>query len=145
MARTGPMPKRTDQRIRRNKPQLHASSPEVVRISLKDEIVPWPVCPVEDPHSLTSMYWDALRDSPQRTYFQPTDIAMAGFLAEMMDRSLKSGRANGQVLSVILSGFDSLGMSEASRRRAGIEIDRRVDTSVEDASRVVALRKRLGA
>lgn len=142
--RTGPMPKRSDQLIRRNKPA--ANRLEAVQVSLDAaSILPWPVCPVEDPHSLTKMYWDGLRDSPQRTYFQPSDIAMAAFLAEMMDRSLKSGRANGQVLSVLMAGFDSLGMSESSRRKAGIEIDRRIDTSEEDATKVVALKRRLGA
>ena len=119
MGARGPAPKRPEERRRANKPETPQSSVEVhgpVEI------------PVPNPrwHKLAIQLYEALRESGQACFFEPSDWAEAQLLAESLSRDLKA--------------FAGLGVSEGDRRRMGITIRREAEkpalatvTAMDDA------------
>lgn len=84
----GPMPKRSEERRRRNK---DPEGIELVKVDLDDLIagdVEIPVVPDEwDP--ITRHLWDSLAKSGQSIFYEPGDWATALALCEVLDRWLK--------------------------------------------------------
>ena len=121
----GPVPKRSDQRRRRNKPD----GPDLIKApaGAHPEIPPAD----EDWHPIAARWYASLAESGQSQFYEPSDWAMAVLLAEAMSRNLKSGRFSAQLLQTVLSGMTDLLTSEGARRRALIELER--ETAGEDA------------
>ena len=121
----GPVPKRSDQRRRRNKPD----GPELVKApgGTRLEVPPAD----ESWHPIAARWYASLRESGQSQFYEPSDWAMAVLLAEAMSRNLKSGRFSAQLLQTVLSGMTDLLTSEGARRRARIELER--ETDAQDA------------
>lgn len=149
MAVHGPMPKRPEERRRRNKSETPQST-----VDMRG--------PVEVPpagrtwHKLAIQLYEALSASGQATFFEPSDWAEAQVLAESLSRDLKpqvigfneaTGKPvkaymplKGASLAAYLKAFAGLGVSEGDRRRMGITIKREVDkpalatvTAMDDA------------
>ncbi|ASU81001.1 hypothetical protein CDG81_09630 [Actinopolyspora erythraea] len=102
--------------------------------------------PEEDENweSITKFWFNSLKVSAIRQYYDSTDWATALYVAEAMDRNLKSGgKFSGQLFASVMTAMDNLLTTEGARRRARIEIETANDThEEEDASNVVDLRKR---
>lgn len=131
MGGIGPVPKRSEERIRRNKPDVPI---ERVRVS---GFVGIPDLGIEDPHEVTVGMYSALIGSAQAKYFEPSDWAYARFTLHFADKLLKQARPSGQVLATVHSMMSDLLVSEGSRRRFRIEIER-VDESAESAELDIA-------
>ena len=115
----GPVPKRSDQRVRRNKPDVAVS--KVTALGS----VPRPAeLGFDDPHPITAEYWDAMHASAQSRFFEASDWASAKFTLHFADRLLKSQRPSGQMLATVHSMLADLLVSEGSRRKLRLEIDR---------------------
>ncbi|WP_443983581.1 phage terminase small subunit [Actinopolyspora erythraea] len=131
------MPKRSEQRRRRNK--------ETQGIDSLSRAEDFPI-PEEDENweSITKFWFNSLKVSAIRQYYDSTDWATALYVAEAMDRNLKSGgKFSGQLFASVMTAMDNLLTTEGARRRARIEIETANDThEEEDASNVVDLRKR---
>ncbi|QPI61968.1 hypothetical protein I1A49_27705 [Streptomyces malaysiensis subsp. malaysiensis] len=82
-------------------------------------------------HPIAARWYTSLGESGQSQFYEPSDWAMAVYLAEAMSRNLKSGRFSAQLLQTVLSGMTDLLTSEGARRRARIELER--GTSEADA------------
>ncbi|GAA0654840.1 hypothetical protein GCM10009548_21460 [Streptomyces malaysiensis subsp. malaysiensis] len=121
----GPVPKRSDQRRRRNK----SDGPAVVKA--QTGTVPDMPPADESWHPIAARWYTSLGESGQSQFYEPSDWAMAVYLAEAMSRNLKSGRFSAQLLQTVLSGMTDLLTSEGARRRARIELER--GTSEADA------------
>lgn len=117
----GPVPERSDQRVRRNKYEVETE--KVVAFG-KVEI---PELDFADPHPITTDLYESLTNSAQARYFEPSDWQLARFALHFADQLLWSSKPNGQVLATITSLFSDLLMSEGSRRRLRMEIERRGD------------------
>lgn len=131
----GPVPKRSDQRRRRNKdvPMTTGRAAEDV------------VQPDADPdwHPIAREWYDSLAESGQSFWFEPSDWATAKYVAEAMSRNLLSGRFSGQLFAAVLAGTTSLLSTEGDRRRLRIELERGTqDTTAEDAKVAVMDRYR---
>lgn len=135
MGTRGPVPKRSDQRRRRNTPE-----------GARDEVVVEGI--VEAPaaksswHPIAKRWYGSLAQSGQAVFFEPSDWATAYLVAEEIDRLLKpqalgispkgevvkaSQPIPGSVLAAIAKLMGSLGVTEGDRRRIGIEIKRQGD------------------
>ncbi|WP_040477621.1 hypothetical protein [Longispora albida] len=138
-ATRGPIPKRSDQRRRRNQDE------PITTITPGDGPVDAP--PLGFPaHALAADWYAALAESGQALYFEPSDWAAARILAYDLTRHLNSGRVSAQMLAAVWSGMADLLTTEAARRRVRMEIERAADDG-PDAG-VVALddyRRALGA
>ena len=134
MAEHGPIPKRSEERRRRNKPDTPQDTVPVsgpVTIPLADS--KW--------HPIAKRIYESLESSGQSVFYEPSDWAAAYLLAESLSRDLKpqmvafdevKGKVirayvpvKGASLAAYLKAFAALGVTEGDRRRMGIEIDRK--------------------
>jgi hypothetical protein len=123
MGVTGPIPKRSEERRRRNKddgPQL-VQAPSGPPADLPDLPEPDPLW-----HPIATDWYLSLQESGQAVFYQPSDWAMARYAAELMSRGLCSDRPpNGQYVSALDSVMARLLTTEGDRRRARIELERK--------------------
>lgn len=144
MGARGPVPKRSENRKRRNKPNAAEGRFPVtkaqgsVKVTVPNASKDW--C------AASKRIYKGLRDSGQARFFEPSDWALAYFLMDEITRYVEQGRQNGQVLASLLSGLSSLLVSEGDRRRVGLELSRGGDTANEDRNVAVMeeWRKRMG-
>ncbi len=136
----GPVPKRSDQRRRPNKPDMEISRRAGASTVPIPEASP-------DWHPIAARWYAALGESGQAVFFQPSDWAHAQFIAEAMSRLCFSERMSGQMFAAIDSASTKLMVTEGDRRRLRVELEaaQAVD---EDAAAGVALmeewREKLG-
>ena len=112
----GPVPKRSDERIRRNKVDIE----KVTAIG----VVPVPELGLVDPHPMVSDMYRSLRQSAQSRYFEPSDWEFARFTMVFMDNLLKQGRPSSLMLQQVNAMLSSLLVTEGDRRRVRMEIER---------------------
>ncbi|MFE3202246.1 hypothetical protein [Embleya sp. NPDC059237] len=124
---TGPVPKRSEERRRRNKPE----GPEVVRVETSTEALP---VPEADPawHPIARDWFDSLAESGQSVFYQPSDWQTARYVAEAMSTNLSAGRFSAQLFAAISAAMSSLLVTEGDRRRARVELARRKPTGVSE-------------
>ncbi|OBJ41337.1 hypothetical protein A5630_23150 [Mycolicibacterium mucogenicum] len=131
MGSTGPIPKRSDERIRRNATDIPVE--KVTAIGTVE--VPELDLPVDELHPLVQDYYQAMIDSGQARYFEPTDwqharLAMLA-MNEMLTARYKTGKQAGErapisvmKLQVLNQMLSTLLVTEGDRRRVRMEIER---------------------
>ena len=133
MGARGPVPKRSTQRRRVNKP----ATPVTKSAAAKKVAIP-----KADPkwHAAAKAWYGRLKDSGQAVYYEPSDWALAWLVAESISRDLKpqvigineqTGKPvfavvpmKGASLAAYLKAMSALLVTEGDRRRAGIELER---------------------
>lgn len=123
MGTHGPIPKRSEERRRRNKDD----GPELVQLP-PDLDLDLPELPGPDDlwHPIATDWYLSLRESGQAAFYQPSDWATARYAAELMSRMLLADRPpNGQLVAALNSVMGSLLTTEGERRRARIELARK--------------------
>lgn len=118
MAFSGPVPKRSEERLRRNKPEV-----EIVKIQAQGEVVQ-PELGLGDVHPVVQDLWDSMGESAQSQWFEPSDWQYARFIMHFANMALYSGRPNAQILAEVNKALGELLVSEGARRRVRIEIER---------------------
>lgn len=121
----GPVPKRSDQRRRRNA----SDGPAVV----KAEAGKAPTIPRAsgDWHPIAKRWYQSLKDSGQSQFYESSDWLTAVYVAEAMSRNLSQGKFSAQLFQSVMSAMTDLLTTEGARRRARVELERE-DTG-EDA------------
>ncbi|QPB09834.1 hypothetical protein CPT_Shady_081 [Streptomyces phage Shady] len=127
MGTRGPVPKRDDQRRRRNAHEVElATAPS----GNPDGATAPP--PEDDWHPIARRWYDALAESGQSFFFEPSDWATAAYVAEAMSRNLNQGqRLSGQLFASVISAASDLLTTEGSRRRLRIELSKAEATEVD--------------
>lgn len=119
----GPIPKRSEERRRRNKddgPEL-VQAPSGAPVNLPDLPEPDPMW-----HPIAADWYLSLRESGQSQFYEPSDWAMARYAAHVMSQVLLSERGpNGQLVAALNSVMSSLLSTEGDRRRARMELERK--------------------
>lgn len=118
MGGRGPVPKRSSERERRNKPEV-----EITRIEATGP-VDQPELGLENPHPIISDLWDSMGGSAQSEYYEPSDWQFARFTLHFANQLLWNQRPSAQMFQGILSALSDLLLSEGSRRRLRMEIER---------------------
>lgn len=134
-----PIPKRSDQRRRRN---LHQAQPDKVAVT-GPAVKPPPIR--RDIHPLARRWYRALAASGQSRFYESSDWALALVVAEAIDDYMAEPRAS--KFTGILSGSSLLLATEGDRRRMRLELTREAVDDDEHAA-VTALgsyRARLGS
>ncbi|MER7908297.1 hypothetical protein [Streptomyces sp. NPDC096068] len=125
MGTRGPIPKRGEERRRRNKDD----GPALVQAPFVPVGVPDLPEPDPDWHPIAVDWYLSLQESGQAVFYQPSDWAMARYAAELMSRGLSSDRPpNGQYVAALNSVMTSLLTTEGDRRRARIELERKKES-----------------
>lgn len=121
---SGPPPKRTEERRRRNKP---ADGMAVTKIKPQVDKVKQPAAD-STWHKSARRWYKSLAKSAQAQYFEPSDWEYARVVAEMLSRQFKSKKGLGaEMMKNTLTAMNDLLTTEASRRRVRFEIDRSVE------------------
>ena len=129
----GPIPKRSDQRRRRNKPAVPiTSAPGAASV---------PVPPADPAWVPAARRWyESLAASGQSVYFEPSDWATAVVWSEVLSRALSQGaRPSAQLIAAWSAASNELLTTEGARRRARLELDRRGEVDSDAESAVAAL------
>lgn len=113
----GPIPKRSEERIRRNKVE-GLEKVQAIGIVQKPELG------MVDPHPLVVDLYDSLLKSAQSRYYEPSDWHFARFVMHFVDNLLKTSRPSAQLLASVQSMLADLLVSEGSRRRVRLEVER---------------------
>jgi hypothetical protein len=141
MGKAGPLPKRSSERRRRNVDGRTDKAEVRGRVTM-------PPCP-RLAHPIARRWFHDLRRSGQAQFFEPSDWAAALLLVEQMTRLLESSRAiNGPAFAGLWSAMGDLLTTEAARRRARIEVERRPAGDVvppPGVSDIDDFRQRMGA
>lgn len=133
----GPVPKRSEERTRRNKSGETTKVPSTAPAEFPPASEDW--------HEIAVFWYESLQTSGQAVFYQPSDVATARYIAEAMSKNLQAGRLSGQLFAAVMSAMTDLLTTEGARRRARMEIER-APKSAEPAG-VTALndyRKQLG-
>ncbi|GAB4584419.1 hypothetical protein Ntsu_22510 [Nocardia sp. IFM 10818] len=118
MGSRGPVPKRSDQRVRRNKDEVPVESVSALGT------VKIPELGFDDPHPLIVDLFRSLSSSAQSKYYEPSDWQFARFTLHFANQLLKSGRPSAQLLAAVNQALTDLLVTEGSRRRVRLEIER---------------------
>lgn len=138
MGSRGPVPKRSDQRRRRNK-----EGGEVVKAVVDGE-VRGP--DLKGQHSAVGKrFYESLRTSGQAQFFEPSDWAAAELTVLAIDAFVK--RPSAVMLSSITSAMSNLLTTEGDRRRVRMELERpdEDEEASADVSWIEDARRRLDA
>ena len=138
MGSRGPVPKRSQERRRRNK---DGGDVEQVKVGGRVEAPGFR----DGLHPLAAELREVLADSGQAQFFEPSDWWLAKLLAEAVDDYME-GRRSATKLAEIRALATELMMSEGQRRRMRLELER--DETVETDAEVTAIdeyRRELGA
>lgn len=150
MGSRGPVPKRSDQRRRANKPATPSGTiskaPAAVVVEAPKTDDEW--------HPIARRWFDSLRESGQSRFYEPSDWATAYLIAESISRDLRPqvvgvterGEAvvetiplKGASLSAYLKAFGNLLTTEGDRRRASVELQRGELVDADEDASVTAL------
>ena len=113
----GPIPKRTEERRRQNKPAIPLTTTTIagpVRIPHGEA----------DWHPLAKSLYRSFKHSGQVRYWEPSDWQTAKALAHLLSVELRKAKPSPAMVGVIFSGLGKLGITEGDRRRMSIEIER---------------------
>lgn len=132
MGSRGPVPKRSTQRRRKNKESEPERAPAVCSSSS--------VAPPADEgwHEMATRWYDALADSGQAQFFEPSDWAAAHLVADQLSEFLRAPKRSAMMFSHLWSAMTDLLTTEGARRRLKIEIEREPSVPGDDESATVA-------
>lgn len=133
MGQRGPVPKRSELRRRRNKPdEPITSAPASDGFEVPE--------PPEEWHYIAKRFYLAALESGESYFWEPSDVMQLFLTCESISRDLKDQFVGinertgeelwrkvplkGANLAAYLKSFTSLGISEGDRRRMGIELTR---------------------
>lgn len=132
MARSGgPVPKRSDQRRRRNTVDIDKAP-----IVLADGVARGPDCP-DGVSGLARDWYESLRTSGQSVFYADSDWTSALIIARAIEKFEE--RPTAHMLTAILSGFGSLAATEGDRRRLKIELERAPETDADEEAAVAEI------
>jgi hypothetical protein len=114
----GPVPKRSDQRVRRNKPEVAIDKVAAIGAVVAPELG------FADPHPLTLDLYRSLADSAQSRFYEPSDYQMARAVLHFLDLEFKKSRPSAQMVQTVFSQLTDLLISEGARRRVRLEVER---------------------
>lgn len=138
----GPVPKRSTQRRRTNKPEvpiIHAPAASSLSAAAPDADELW--------HPLAREWFVALGKSGQAQFFEASDWAQAKVWAHLLSVELLKDKPSAMMIAAWSSGAAELLTTEGARRRMRIELERAqaVDPGQEHADATVTdLMDRIG-
>lgn len=118
----GPVPKRENQRVRRNKAGEDGITTEKITAIGAVE-VPELELGVET-HYLIRAYWESLTESAQAQYYEPSDWQHARLTLYVLNDMLISGKIGSMKLAEVNKMLSALLVTEGDRRRVRLEVER---------------------
>lgn len=123
MGTRGPVRKRDDQRVRRNKPEVPTEKVSVIgKVGVPElDLQDTHGVPV---HPIVQDFYKSLADSAQSRFYEPSDWQLARVAMSFLNKLLHSEKPNGQLLTTVNQILTGLLVSEGDRRRVQLEVER---------------------
>lgn len=115
---TGPIPKRSEDRTRRNK-ENEAGLGLTKGLARGVKKIPFAQGHWD---KRTKEFYKSLKTSGMEAFYEDSDWQYAQVICEMLDRCLTKDRVSVGAWTEVLNGMASLGVTEAERRRMRIEL-----------------------
>ncbi|AWY03824.1 terminase small subunit [Gordonia phage Nedarya] len=127
MGTRGPIGKRDDERVRRNKPEDPTATVSVIGTVEIPEL--GDISFFGETHPIVEDMYQSIKDSAAVKFYEPTDWQFARLTLYTLNEELLAARAQGRPigamkLTAINQMMSSLLLTEGDRRRARIEIER---------------------
>lgn len=113
----GPIPNRSDQRVRRNIGDPIDKVTAIGKVKVPDLFI-------GDAHPLVKDVYESLKNSAQTQYYEESDWQYARLTLFFLNQQLWAGRPSAQMLATLSGMLSNLLMTEGDRRRVRIEIER---------------------
>jgi hypothetical protein len=117
MGSRGPVPKRSQERRRRNKVDTDTVTIDGAVRAPRAE---------KDWHPIAKGWFNSLKKSGQSAFYEPSDWQLARYVASAMTTNLKAGKFSAQLFQSVVAAMTELLTSEGARRRIRLEIQREV-------------------
>lgn len=133
----GPVPKRSTERRRRNKPATPITK------TIGGTVVEVPPTP-EGLHPIAARWFESLGESGQAKFYEPSDWLAAEYVATAMTKSLWARKFSSVLFASVWSAMTDLLTTEGARRKARMEIEREAEEADDPAVTAIDdYRKRL--
>ena len=119
VGKSGPVPKRSEERIRRNTTEYGT----IDRVNMIGD-VEVPELGIKDAHPLIVDFYESLKQSGQAKYYEPSDWQFARYTMYFADRLIKSVKPSSQMVAAVNNALQDLLVSEGQRRRVRMEVER---------------------
>jgi hypothetical protein len=130
----GPVPKRPDERVRRNTDVV----PTEIVEAFGEVVVP-PLNMPFDPHPMVVDFYDSLIISAQAQFFEPSDWEYARLVCFIMQGIVTTNRPSSEMFKALQTAMSNLLVTEGDRRRLRIEIARQPTKPQDDESEAMIL------
>ena len=136
---SGPVPKRSDQRRRRNAPEV-----ETTKVEASGTVRRPPAS--KGWHPIAKGWYESLVKSAQSKYYEPSDWHSARLVAEIMSKMASGESTSTAEIAAMSKLMSELLVTEGARRRVRMEIERKADSpkSSPGVTAIDEYRKRLG-
>jgi len=134
MGTRGPIPKRSEERRRRNKPD----GGDITKAARGTRLARPPAAD-RSWHRLARYWYESLAKSGQSEFYEPSDWATARIWAEILSRQLQSGRLSAQMVAAWSAAATELLTTEGARRRMRLELQDATEDDDVSAGVVTAL------
>lgn len=116
----GPIPERSDQRVRRNLPETPIEKVQAIGV------VPIPDLNLEERevHPLVTDLYQSIRESAQSKYYEPSDWQVARLTMYVLNDMLIREGIGAMKLTAVNQMLTNLLLTEGDRRRVRIEVER---------------------
>lgn len=131
----GPPPKRSEHRRRANTPKSQEAAGLVKPVGAVDA----PELGLSDVHPVAQSLFDSIASSPEAQFFTPAVWQRARVHTHLLSRLLNSDRPSAQMYAALQGDWQALLISPAEQRRLGIEVQRVVEDTDEDAAAATVL------
>lgn len=130
--RGGPVPKRSDQRRRRNKPDVEVvKAPGAAAVRVPHPDPEW--------HPIARDWFASLAESGQAAFYEPSDWQTARYVAEAMSRNLAGEKFSAVLFASVMSAMSNLLTTEGDRRRLRLELERAAAVDADEDAAVAKL------
>jgi hypothetical protein len=114
----GPVPKRSSERIRTH------DNGAIEKVQAFGVVSKPKLGLGDDPHPIIIDFWDSIGESAQARYYEPSDWQYLRVSLHFLNKLLNTGKPSAQMLTVVNQMLTDLLVSEGSRRRVRMEIER---------------------
>lgn len=128
----GPVPKRSEERRRRNEDVPIDRAP----VGQEDVAIP---PPNPEWHPIAFEWYDSLARSGQSFYYEASDWATAVYVAHAMSENLMTNKFSAHLFQSVMAATSSLLTTEGERRRLRLELTRDQGEEKQESAGVTAL------
>lgn len=122
MARNpGPVPKRSEERIRRNIDVI-----PIEKVTAYGNVHQPPLA-IDNAHPLVLDFYNSLGESAQSRYYEPSDWQYARLVLDTINTQLRRGGFSAAMFPAVMSALSNLLVTEGDRRRVRLEVERQND------------------